>query len=131
MIKKYYHATSEECAKSIVRDGKIKCNYGEIFLAETIDDALKFLFFRQLDKVVIFEVELDENKVVESFDHNAAFFGCRAWMTFEDIPVTSETSAYIQDMSEIYQQVNRKVTPDENNVAVVAGDVLQDAVSNR
>ena len=54
---RYFHATTHENAKKIMQDGG-----------------------------TIFEVELEERKIVEAHDHNEAFFGCKAYMYMDDIP---------------------------------------------
>ena len=129
---KMYHATDEQSARSIIQDGKIKTRFGEILLTDSVNNALKFLLFRGLDKVIIFEVDVDESKMLESFDHSEAFFGCKAWMVFEDIPVSSDTVIYEQDMQALYDLMNEKGDHKSDTVVEVGSDVINevaDAVS--
>ena len=95
---KYYHATSVNCAQQIALDGEIRPGYtGEIFLADSVDNAVKFVCFRLIgEQIVILEIDgLDESKISESYDHSEAFFGCKAWCYEGAIPYTQVTCAYI------------------------------------
>ena len=88
---KFYHATTEENALKIVRDGKIKMSAeGAVFVCKSPIDACKFLFIRGLKKAIVFEVELDEEKIEESTDHSEAFFQCKAYMYHGEIKITDE-----------------------------------------
>ena len=74
---KYYHATLEHNALSIMEEGKIHCGCDRVvYLADSAANAVKFVALRTLGQpVVVFELdELDESKIAESFDHNASFF---------------------------------------------------------
>lgn len=55
-------------------------------LAKVTDEAARFVAIRGHETGTIFEVELEERKVVEAHDHNEAFFGCKAYMYMDDIP---------------------------------------------
>lgn len=78
-MKKYYHATPSKNLLSIMRDGiKAGCD-GVVYLAETREDALKFICIRCFEDIVIFEVKLPEDKVYETFDHSQQFFKCKAY----------------------------------------------------
>ena len=95
MKKKFYHATPWENYKSILSNG-IKLNrLGEIFLSDSMENAAKFLFIRGIYPVAIFELELDEELVRESFDHSEKFFKCKAW--------TYDTPIKPEEILEIYQ----------------------------
>ena len=61
---RYFHATTHENAEKIMQDGVIRGH----------------------ETGTIFEVELEERKIVEAHDHNEAFFGCKAYMYMDDIP---------------------------------------------
>lgn len=77
---KYYHATDIKNTRSILEDG-IKPGYdGVVYLCETPEDCLKFMLVRGYHEAAVFEVDLDESEVAESFDHSQTFFGCRAYM---------------------------------------------------
>lgn len=79
-MKKYYHATPMRNLVSILDNGlKVGCD-GITYLAETKEDAYKFVVLRCWgEEILVIEVELDENKVEETFDHNPNFFKCRAF----------------------------------------------------
>lgn len=78
-MKKYYHATPSKNLLSIMSEGiKTGCD-GVVYLAETREDALKFICIRCFEDIVIFEVKLSEDKVDETFDHSQQFFKCKAY----------------------------------------------------
>jgi hypothetical protein len=78
-MRKYYHATPFKNFSSILDNG-IKVGYdGITYLAETKEDAYRFIALRCFETVLVIEVELDESKVVETFDHNPNFFKCKAF----------------------------------------------------
>lgn len=75
---KYYHATTEETAEKIFTDGAIRKSWdGCVYLCKTAVDACKFLVLRGIERMIVIEVELDENKVEESHDHNEHFFSAK------------------------------------------------------
>lgn len=85
-MKKYYHATPFENFESIARQGILKSKFeGVVFLAEKPEEAARFLAIRLCREILVCEVELDESLVEESFDHNEAFFKCKAYMYHDDI----------------------------------------------
>lgn len=87
--KKFYHATDFRNLNSIINEGiKPSCD-GVVYLAETIEDARKFVALRFYKEVLVVEVELEESKVEETFDHNQAFFKCRAFGCSETIQLDS------------------------------------------
>ena len=94
MTKTYYHATPFENLESImVKDQEIRKGYdGVVYLTENPGDAAKFLVIRGCRKILVIGVNLEEDLVAESFDHSEAFFKCKAYMYFENIPLDSFTS---------------------------------------
>ena len=78
---KYYHATTEDKAISIVNDGEIKVGIDKVtYLCTTPGDAVKFVAIRGNKQAIVLEIEVpDESLIQESFDHNRNFFGCRAF----------------------------------------------------
>lgn len=88
-MKKYYHATPSKNLLSIIREGiKAGCD-GVVYLAKTKEDALKFVCIRcfaNSENIVVLEVELPEDKVFETFDHNQQFFKCKAYGYTGNIP---------------------------------------------
>lgn len=84
---KYYHATSEYAFNKIIDTGKIKPGIdGIIYLADSKQNALKFICFRLINEpIYVFEVELNENDVEETFDHSYKFFKCKSYGYNKDI----------------------------------------------
>lgn len=81
MTKTYYHATPFENFESIARQGILKNRYeGVVYLTEKPEEAARFLAIRLCREILVCEVEVDESLVKESFDHNEAFFKCRAYV---------------------------------------------------
>lgn len=81
-MSKYYHGTSYSNLLKIIDDGKIKNNNMEhmVFLAKTKDEAFKFVVLRYMtEDIAVIELELDDSKVIETFDHNQNFFKAKAF----------------------------------------------------
>ena len=77
---KFYHATTNEAAASIQKDGVLKAGpFGEVFLCRSPLDACKFLIIRGVLQVSVFEVNLKRSEVTESHDHSERFFQCKAY----------------------------------------------------
>ena len=87
MLKSYYHATPFENLNSILRTGIKKGCDGVVYLAETPEEAARFVAIRGCSKILAVEVLLEEEMVEESFDHSQLFFRCRAFAYPEDISV--------------------------------------------
>lgn len=84
---RYFHATTHENAKKIMQDGVIRKGIdGGVYICKQPLEAARFVAIRGHETGTIFEVELEERKVVEAHDHNEAFFGCKAYMYMDDIP---------------------------------------------
>lgn len=91
-MKKFYHATPWENLDSILDRGLLVGYDGITYLAETKEDAYRFISLRCFGKpVLVIEVELDESKVEETFDHSFNFFRCRAFGYPETIPFVQMT----------------------------------------
>lgn len=86
-MKKFYHATPYSNLYSILCDGLKRGTDKAVYLAETREAALKFICVRCFDPILVIEVDLDESKVEESFDHSYNFFKERAFIYPEDIQV--------------------------------------------
>lgn len=85
-MAKFYHATTAASMTAIRKDGVLRAgSFGEVFLCREPLDACKFLVIRGLRSMEVIEVELDEAEVMESFDHNESFFGCKAYIHLGDI----------------------------------------------
>lgn len=80
-MKVYYHATPEKNVRSILADGLQPSADGLVYLAESAEDAVRFLWDEQSD-IWIFAVHIsdgDNRNVEETFDHSASFFKCRSY----------------------------------------------------
>ncbi|MBO5387553.1 MAG: hypothetical protein J6A59_05360 [Lachnospiraceae bacterium] len=88
-MKTYYHATDYSNLASILDTGlKASKIDGLVYLAKTEEDALKFVVLRGYTKIVTFKIKIykrDEDKVIETFDHNPNFFKCRSFGYVGDI----------------------------------------------
>lgn len=71
---KYYHSTKMENLVSISEEGLNPDKFGFVYLAESELLAAAFDVLYNDGRGIVLEVELDENLVEESFDHNEKFF---------------------------------------------------------
>lgn len=94
MTKSYYHATPSENLESILSGGLLKGIDGCVYLAETVEDSAKFLIIRGYKNISVVEVLLEEDLIDESFDHSNSFFKCRAYVYYDDIPITEFGNIY-------------------------------------
>lgn len=46
-------------------------------------------------RVYVFEVEVNESQMVESFDHNENYFDCKAYLYLGDIPFSKVTQVLV------------------------------------
>ena len=94
-MKKMYHATPWSNFMGIVEEGiKPGCDH-VVYLAETKEEALRFIAIRAMGKpILVVEVEVDQSRLEESFDHSYGFFKARAWVYPETIPWSSVTDAW-------------------------------------
>lgn len=94
-MKKMYHATKLSNFWSILDNGLKPGVDGIVYLAETREDALKFISIRTFNEpVLVLEVEVDETDIQETFDHSYSFFQCRAFGYPETIPCEQITNAW-------------------------------------
>lgn len=83
---KLYHATKYENLISILdKHAILKGCDGVVYLADSPDNAAKFVAIRGVKDILVIEVFLEEERVEESFDHNQNFFKCKAYMFHDDI----------------------------------------------
>lgn len=87
MLKSYYHATPFENINSIFSKGILKGCDGVVYLTEKPEEAARFVAIRGYKKILVIEVELEDNLVTESFDHSQIFFRCRAFSYPYDISI--------------------------------------------
>lgn len=83
----YYHATEDKNYINILMNG-IKSGFdGCVYLCKDPDHCIRFLDVRGVrEDIFVFAIDLDENEVKESHDHNEKFFGCKAYCYDGDIP---------------------------------------------
>lgn len=79
MLVTYYHATPFENLESILDQGIHRGCDGIIYLTTEPQDAAKFVAIRGYKEILVCKVELEEDQVFETFDHNEKFFGCKAY----------------------------------------------------
>ena len=91
MTKIYYHATPFENLESILEKGIRRGCDGVVYLTEKPEEAARFVAIRGHMKILVLGVELEEDMVSESFDHNYLFFKCNAYTYPEDIPANEIT----------------------------------------
>jgi RNA:NAD 2'-phosphotransferase (TPT1/KptA family) len=89
-VRKLYHCTLKNNMDSIQDEGINRSCDGVVYLADSADNSAKFLVIRGFspENLVSFEVdvdELDRSKLDYSYDHNEAFFGCKAYVYADDI----------------------------------------------
>lgn len=97
---KYYHATSFDNAIKIINDGYLKPIVDGVYFCTSCSDCLKFVYVRQRNtKCVIFEVDINESDVSESFDHNESFFNCKAYVSSSSISVMNVTDILCYGLS--------------------------------
>lgn len=85
-MKVYYHASGWENYESILVNGLVPGGDGLVYLADSVDNALKFVAGR-LDArtggdVAVFGVRIHKNEeknISETYDHSEMFFKCKAW----------------------------------------------------
>lgn len=87
MLKSYYHATPFGNVNSIFQKGIEVGIDGVVYLTEKPEEAARFVAIRGYKKILVIEVELEENLVEESFDHSQIFFKCRAFSYPQDIAI--------------------------------------------
>jgi hypothetical protein len=96
-MKYLSHATNRDNFDNILaNDLKVGID-GVVYLADSKENALKFMAFRPYKEVVVFQIDveqLDQDKLRESFDHNEGFFKCKAWMYTDDIGSYAFTRYY-------------------------------------
>ena len=91
MLKTYYHASPYENLESIMDQGILRGCDGVVYLTEYPEEAARFVAIRGCRKILVLGIEMEDNLVEESFDHNPIFFGCRAYMFLGDIPADEIT----------------------------------------
>lgn len=91
MLKTYYHATPYENLNSIMEKGILRGCDGVVYLTEKPYEAARFVAVRGHNKILVLGVEIEEDMIRESGDHNYLFFKCLAYTYPEDIPADEIT----------------------------------------
>lgn len=116
---KYYHATSEYAFNKIIKEGIKPGIDGVVYLADSKENALKFISFRLINEpIYVLEVELNENEVEETFDHSYKFFKCKAYGYAKNIPFNKITNAWkFPSITTANYVKNNFITESEANVS--------------
>lgn len=85
-MRHLYHATSSENLTSILENGLNPGPDGQVYLCERPNEAIRFIAYKGLESIAVFEVVVPEEKVHETFDHSYEFFKCRAYGHLGPIP---------------------------------------------
>lgn len=104
-MSKYYHGTSYANLFKIIDDKKIKTGIdGLVYLAKSKDDAFKFVALRYMtEDIVVIEMELDDNNIIETFDHSQTFFKARAYGYKGDISTDKVTNCWKYPIEERFK----------------------------
>lgn len=103
---KYYHGTSYSNLLKIIEDGKIKTSMeGIVYLAKTKEEAFRFVALRYMtEDIAVIELELNDSKIVETFDHNQKFFKAKAFGYEGDINTKYATNCWKYPIEERYSE---------------------------
>lgn len=72
-----YHATNYENLGSILAEGIKPSMEGIVYLADTPENAVKFVWFRGWKKILILRVNVEG--AYKTYDHSKEFFQCDAY----------------------------------------------------
>jgi hypothetical protein len=88
--KLLYHVTNQKAKESIMKAGiRPHPLFGEIYLAESIHDALMFAKTYRSYVISIDTSELDRLLIRESEDHERKIFDCDCYRYFKTIPMAA------------------------------------------
>ena len=106
MMSKYYHGTSYSNLLKIIEDGKIKTSLeGIVYLAKTKEEAFRFVAIRYMtEDIAVIELELDDSKIIETFDHSQKFFKARAFGYEGEIDTQLVTNCWKYPIEERYKK---------------------------
>lgn len=85
----FFHATLKENVFNIMRDGLKTGQDGYSYFCKTVEECLMFFKINPLyvgRQIAVIPIELDENTVKESDDHNKAYIPADAFCIDYDIP---------------------------------------------
>ena len=105
---KYYHATDFKNLVSILDEGLNTGCDGVIYLTKDPKEAIRFVVLRGVKKALVCEVEVDENNVIETFDHSELFYKCRAYGHKGKITVDQITD-YIEYLIYNQEELNENI----------------------
>ena len=81
-----YHATPLDNLGSILVHGLKRGIDGVVYGCEDPKDCLKFAYYHGVLDALVVKFKVDDKNVIETFDHNHKFFGCRCFGATVDIP---------------------------------------------
>lgn len=82
-----YHATDYQNLDSILSEGLRTGHDSLVYFCERPDYAARFVYIRGIQHILVIEVDIPDEQIQESFDHNPNFFGCRAFTVARPIKV--------------------------------------------
>ena len=82
-----YHATDYQNLDSILSEGLRTGHDHLVYFCERPDYAARFVYIRGIQHILVIEVDIPDEQIQESFDHNPNFFGCRAFTVARQIKV--------------------------------------------
>ena len=108
-MKRYFHATQIPNVTPILNEG-LKPMFGEIYMADSEDSAVKWMGFRMAGKpFAVIEVELNEKKVTLGGDHSPIMqeiFKCGDSFVYEKVipPSKIKNINYFQQLQKPQHQ---------------------------
>ena len=100
MERHLYHATNALNYISILESGLRPGIDGIVYLAETPEDAIKFVIVKGISRILVVEIRVPlelSNTIIETFDHSEAFFKCRAFGSIVPIELDRIVDYYMFD----------------------------------
>lgn len=124
---RYFHATTHENAKKIMQDGVIRKGMdGGVYICKQPLEAARFVAIRGHETGTIFEVELEERKIVEAHDHNEAFFKCfvqkhKIFPTKEEMIIRPQDDVEMSDEDAMRMQMAMSAMKDKSMTQRIEG----------
>ena len=105
-MSKYYKCTYYSNLLKIIDNGKIYTSLeGIVYLAKTKEEAFRFVVIRYMtEDIAVIELELDDSKIIETFDHSQKFFKARAFGYEGEIDTQLVTNCWKYPIEERYKK---------------------------
>jgi RNA:NAD 2'-phosphotransferase (TPT1/KptA family) len=87
MIKEMYHATDYNNLEGILTQGIYTGIDGIVYLADSPDNAAKFVAVRLIKHIIVLKVRVPEETMIETFDHSESFFRCKSYGCTRNITI--------------------------------------------